>query len=262
MEFLTILMVGDVVGKPGMIAVKKQLPKLVAEHKVDFVVANGENTAGGIGITPDLARELLHLGVDCITTGNHIWRQREIREYIEREKRLLRPYNFGENQPGFGFGRFETPGGVAIGVINLAGRVFMDPADNPFKAADRALKTLSDTQFCLVDFHAEASSEKRAMGMYLAGRVAAVVGTHTHVQTADNGILEPGTAYITDLGMTGPHDSVIGMRKDLVLDRFVNGMPHSFQPAKHNIRFQGALIRVRRDTGVAEEIQRIDVAVA
>ena len=255
-------MIGDVVGKPGMVAVKKVLPKLVAEHRVDFVVANGENTAGGIGITPDLAKELLHLGVDCITTGNHIWRQREIRDYIIREKRLLRPYNFGDTQPGAGFGYFETPGGVPIGVINLAGRVFMDPADNPFKAADIALKELSGARIVLVDFHAEASSEKRAMGIYLAGRVSAVVGTHTHVQTADNWVLDPGTAYLTDLGMTGPHDSVIGMRKDLVLDRFVNGMPHSFQPAKHNVRFQGAIIRVSRDTGLAEGIDRIDIALA
>ena len=252
-------MIGDVVGKPGMVALKKLLPKLVAERKVDFVSANGENVAGGIGITPDLARELLHLGVHCITSGNHIWRQREIRDYIQRENRLLRPYNFGDTQPGVGFGRYETPGGISVGVINLAGRVFMDPADNPFKAADTALKALAGTRIILVDFHAEASSEKRAMGIYLAGRVSAVVGTHTHVQTSDNWVLDPGTAYLTDLGMTGPHDSVIGMRKDLVLDRFVNGMPHSFQTAKHNIRFQGALIRMDRETGTAQDIERIDI---
>lgn len=254
-------MIGDVVGKPGMLALKKILSKTAAEHKIDFIIANGENTAGGIGITPDLSRELFRLGVDCITTGNHVWRQREIRDYIDREKRLLRPYNFGSGQPGAGFGRYETAGGVPVGVINLAGRVFMDPADNPFKAADRALKALEDIPICVVDFHAEATSEKRAMGYYLAGRATAVVGTHTHVQTADNAILDPGCAYLTDLGMTGPHDSVIGMRKDLVLERFVNGMPNSFQPAKHNIRFQGALIRADRNTGAAESISRIDIPV-
>jgi metallophosphoesterase (TIGR00282 family) len=257
-DTLTILMIGDVMGKPGMSAVKRALPRLIADHRIDFVVANGENTAGGIGITGELARELLHLGVNCITTGNHVWRQREVQEYIDKEKRLLRPYNFGDTQPGLGFHRYETPGGVSIGVINLAGRVFMDPADNPFKSADRALKELLDVKIRVVDFHAEATSEKKAMGCYLAGRVTAVVGTHTHVQTADESLLSPGTAYITDLGMTGPHDSVIGMRKDLVLDRFVNGMPHSFQPAKNDVRFQGAIIRVNRATGAALGIQRID----
>ena len=254
-------MVGDVVGKPGLLAVKKLLPRVIAEHKVDFVVANGENAAGGIGITPDNAKDLMHWGVTCVTTGNHVWRQREIRDYIARENRLLRPLNFGENQPGEGIGRYETPGGIAVGVINLAGRIFMNPADNPFKAADRALEVLSDVKIRLVDIHAEATSEKRAMGQYLAGRVTAVVGTHTHVQTADSHILEPGTAYITDMGMTGPHDSVIGMRKDLVLERFVNGMPNSFQPAKGNARFQGVIIHADRSTGAALDIQRLDIPV-
>ncbi len=259
---LSILMIGDIVGKHGMLAVRKSLPKVVAENRIDFVIANGENTAGGVGITPDLAKELLHLGADCITTGNHIWRQREIRDYIERENRLLRPHNFGNTQPGSGIGRYRTAGGILIGVINLAGRVFMEPADNPFKTADSALKSLSDIRVILVDFHAEATSEKKAMGHYLAGRVSAVVGTHTHVQTADEMILAPGSAYLTDMGMTGPHDSVIGMRKDLVLDRFVNGLPHSFQPAKGDIRFQGVVIQIDRETGYALSIRRLDLSIA
>ncbi len=268
-DTIVILMIGDIMGKPGMVAVKRCLSRVIADYKVDFVIANGENAAGGIGITVELTRELVHMGVNCITTGNHIWRQREIQDYISRERRLLRPYNFGDSQPGFGFGRYETPGGVSIGVVNLVGRVFMDPADNPFKTADRALLELSSAKICLVDFHAEATSEKKAMGCYLAGRVTAVVGTHTHVQTADDGLIRSAdvndgsfaTAYLTDLGMTGPHDSVIGMRKDLVLDRFVNGMPHSFQPAKNDVRFQGAIIRASRATGSAIGIQRIDIPV-
>ena len=252
-------MVGDVVGKPGIQALKRCLPRLIAEHKLDFVVANGENVAGGIGITPDLTKELLSLGIDCVTTGNHIWRQREIRDYIGKQPKLLRPLNFPAVQPGIGYGAFETAGGVHIGVINLAGRVFMDPADNPFEAADRAVEHLKQCAAVLVDFHAEASSEKKAMGLHLAGRVTAVVGTHTHVQTADEMVLEGATAFITDLGMTGPHDSVIGMRKDLVLDRFVNGLPHAFRVAKQGVRLQGVVITCERFTGKAEQIERINI---
>jgi 2',3'-cyclic-nucleotide 2'-phosphodiesterase len=253
-------MVGDVVGKPGIQKVKKSLPRIVANHRIDFVTVNGENAAGGIGITPEIADELLKQDIDCITTGNHIWRQREIQAYINREKRLLRPDNFPSSQPGVGVGVYETAGGIRIGVVNLAGRVFMDPADSPFDAADRAIAALKEASVILVDFHAEATSEKKAMGLYLDGRVTAVVGTHTHVQTADEAVLEGGTAYITDLGMTGPHDSVIGMRKDLVLDRFVHGMPHAFRVAKQGVRFQGVIITADRATGRAKNIERIDVA--
>ena len=254
-------MIGDVVGKPGIQAVRKSLSKIVAEHRIDFVVANGENAAGGIGITPELAKEFFKMGIDCVTTGNHVWRQREIQEYIARQPKLLRPDNFPTRQPGVGVGAYETAGGVRVGVINLAGRVFMDPADNPFDVADRALKTLDGVPIVLVDFHAEATSEKKAMGLYLAGRVTAIVGTHTHVQTADESIFEGGTAFITDMGMTGPHDSVIGMRKDLVLERFVNGMPHAFRVAKQGVRFQGVVITADRDTGLASHIERLNLAV-
>ncbi|MCP4599504.1 MAG: TIGR00282 family metallophosphoesterase [Proteobacteria bacterium] len=252
-------MIGDIAGKPGMRTTRSLLPRIVAEKQVDFVVANGENTARGVGITPDLSKDMLDMGVNCITTGNHVWRHREIRDYIEFEPRLLRPYNFPKNQPGAGFGVFETAAGVKIGVINLAGRVYMDPADNPFTAADAALETMPDVQHKFVDFHAEATSEKRAMGFYLDGRVTAVLGTHTHIQTADQQVLDGGTAYITDIGMTGPHDSVIGMRKDLILDRFVNGMPHSFKLSAHGSRLQAVIIQSDRKTGQATSIERIDL---
>lgn len=259
---LNVLMIGDVAGKPGLQALKTVLPRLVADRRIDFVVANGENAAGGLGITPELARDMLKLGIDCITTGNHVWRQREIIDYIRREPRLLRPFNFPASQPGKGFGIFETPAGVRVGVVNLEGRVFMDPADSPFAAADAAMEALAGTDVVLVDFHAEATSEKRAMGFHLDGRAAAVVGTHTHVQTADEQILAGGTAYLTDVGMTGPHDSVIGMRRDIVMDRFVSGMPHSFKIARHGVRFQAVHIRCDLATRRAIAIERIDLPLA
>ncbi len=254
-------MIGDIGGKPGMRAARQFLPRMIADRKIDFVVANGENAARGVGITPDLTKEMLNMGIHCITTGNHVWRHREIKEYIDHEPRLLRPYNYPDSQPGAGLGVFETAAGIKIGVVNLVGRVFMDPADNPFSAADRALEVLSHAQCTLVDLHAEATSEKRAMGFYLSGRATAVIGTHTHIQTADEQILEGGTAYITDVGMTGPHDSVIGMRKDLILDRFVNGMPHSFKLAGQGARFQAVLIQADSKTGRAVAIERIDMPV-
>jgi metallophosphoesterase (TIGR00282 family) len=260
-DTFSILMIGDIVGKPGMLAVRKTLPRLIADRRIDFIVANGENTAGGIGITPELANELLCQEIGCITSGNHIWRQREIRPFIDREDRLLRPLNFPAAQPGNGFGLYESSSGVTVGVVNLAGRVFMDPADSPFEAADRALDALCNVNIVLVDFHAEATSEKRAMALYLQGRVTAVIGTHTHVQTADAAVLGDHTAFITDVGMTGPHDSVIGMRKDLVMERFVRGLPHAFKVAKNDVRFQAALISIERASGKALGIERIDIPV-
>jgi metallophosphoesterase (TIGR00282 family) len=259
---LSILIIGDIAGKPGMRALKQLFPRIVADKQVDFVVANGENVAGGMGITRDLSDDLFKLGIDCITTGNHIWRQHEIKTHIENEPRLLRPLNFPASQPGRGLGVFETAAGTKIGVINLAGRVFMDPADNPFAAADSGLGELKKAKIVLVDFHAEATSEKRAMGFFLMGRVTAVVGTHTHIQTADEQIIDNKTAYITDIGMTGPHDSIIGMRKDIILDRFVNGMPHAFKMAKKGIRLQAVLIKADPETGHAIHIERIDAPLA
>jgi metallophosphoesterase (TIGR00282 family) len=260
MSSLRLLAIGDVTGKTGLTALRSLLPDLVQEREVDFVVANAENVAGGIGITPELADELLKLGADVLTTGNHVWRHREIRSYIDRAERVLRPLNFPAEQPGKGYGLFETSGGVSVGVINLVGQVYMGAADNPFVAADEALAELTGAQVIIVDMHAEATSEKRAMGFHLDGRVTAVLGTHTHIQTADEQILERGTAYLTDLGMTGPHDSVIGMRKDGILLRFRSGLPQSFKPASKGARLQGALIEADTRTGQALLIERIDVA--
>ena len=260
MTNVRILALGDVAAKTGMRLVRRHLPRLIAERAVDFAVVNGENAAGGVGITPELADEIFAQGAHVITTGNHVWRQREIRGYIDREHRLLRPLNYTPGQPGVGFGTFETAAGVRVAVVNLVGQVFMDPADNPFAAADRILPELGGAAIRLVDMHAEVTSEKRAMGLHLDGRVTAVVGTHTHVQTADEQILPSGTAYITDLGMTGPHDSVIGMRKDLVLERFVTGLPTSFKPGKSGGRLQGVLVDADAETGSAVAIERVDIA--
>jgi 2',3'-cyclic-nucleotide 2'-phosphodiesterase len=254
-----ILLVGDVMGKAGMLAVRRLMPKLIADRAVDLTIVNGENAAGGVGITPELAKELFQAGADVVTTGNHVWRQREIRPYFEKEPRLLRPHNFREGQPGSGFGVFETAAGVPVGVMNLVGQVFMDPADSPFAAADAALARRGKAALVVVDFHAEVTSEKRAMGFHLEGRVTAVVGTHTHVQTADEQILKGGTAFLTDVGMTGPHDSVIGMRKDLVLSRFVTGLPESFKPATGGVLLQAALITADAGSGKATRIERISI---
>jgi 2',3'-cyclic-nucleotide 2'-phosphodiesterase len=259
MEDVRLLVVGDVMGKAGLNAVRRLMPRLIAERSVDFTVVNGENVAGGVGITPQLADDLFAAGADVVTTGNHVWRQREIRPYIEKEPRLLRPLNFGDRQPGRGFGIFETAAGLPVAVVNLIGQVFMDPADNPFVAADRALSQRGDAAVFVVDFHAEVTSEKRAMGLHLAGRATAVIGTHTHVQTADEQILEGGTAFITDVGMTGPHDSVIGMRKDLVLSRFATGLPESFKPATGGVQLQAVLVFADASSGRASRIERIGV---
>jgi hypothetical protein len=257
-----LLLVGDVVGKPGVLAVRRALPRAVADRAVDLTIVNGENAAGGVGITPQLAADLFAAGADVITTGNHVWRQRELRPYIDKEPRLLRPANYAEVQPGRGFGVFETAAGVPVAVLNLVGQVFMDPADSPFAAADRILGSLGRAKLVVVDFHAEVTSEKRAMGFHLDGRATAVIGTHTHVQTADEQILAGGTAFLTDVGMTGPHDSVIGMRKELVLPRFVTGLPESFKPATGGVLFQAALITADEKTGRASAIERISVPVA
>ena len=259
MEDINILMIGDIVGKVGLRTVGRLLPGVVSKHEIDFVVANGENLAGGMGLTPSMVEELLDFGVDCITTGNHVWRQQELSGYIDRQPRVLRPSNFSSAQPGSGVGLFETAAGSSVGVMNLAGRVYMDPADSPFDAAVEAIETLSKTCVILVDFHAEATSEKRAMGFHLDGRVTAVVGTHTHVQTADEQILEGGTAYITDLGMTGPHDSIIGIRKEIALKRFATGMPSQFKVASKGARLQGVVIHSRPSSGKAVGIERLDI---
>jgi metallophosphoesterase (TIGR00282 family) len=255
---MNLLFLGDIVGKPGRLAVRALLPKLIHRSAANFVIANCENISGGAGVDPDNCRELFEAGVDVCTSGNHIWRKREIVDYIAREPRLLRPANFPPGAPGAGWGCFRTPDGGEIAVLNLIGRVFMDSVDCPFQAADAILPRLAErTRVIFVDMHADATSEKGAMGWYLAGRVSAVVGSHTHVQTADERVLEPGTAYLTDAGMCGPIDSVIGVKKELAIHRFVTHMPTRFEPATGRTVVQGAVVSIDPASGRATGITRV-----
>ena len=254
---MKILMVGDVFGEPGRAAVKKLLPKLRQQHAIDLVVVNVENAAAGFGVTPQIAREILDQGADVMTSGNHIWDKKEIVEYITKENLLLRPANFPAGTPGVGHVTVKA-GPHRVAVVNLMGRVFMSAIDCPFRKADEILNELTkETRVVLVDMHAEATSESVAMGWYLDGRVSAVVGTHRHVQTADERVLPGGTAYITDLGMTGPIDSVIGVDKDLILQRFLTQMPVRFEAAKGPAALHGVVITVDPETGRASDIVRI-----
>jgi metallophosphoesterase (TIGR00282 family) len=257
LKLLTLLCIGDIFGEPGRKALAHFLPRLRSELEVDVVVANVENAAAGFGITPGLARGFLDGGVDVMTSGNHIWDRKEILEYIVKENLLLRPANYPSGTPGVG--SIVVKGGAErVGVLNLQGRAFMPTIDCPFRRADEEVARLrTETPIIVVDMHGEATSEKQAMGWYLDGRVSAVVGTHSHVQTADERILPGGTAFITDLGLTGPIDSVIGVEKSLAIQRFLTGMPNRFEPAKGPVRLQGALIRVEPHTGRAVAIERV-----
>ncbi|MFA6350295.1 MAG: TIGR00282 family metallophosphoesterase [Candidatus Omnitrophota bacterium] len=255
---MKILFVGDVVGKPGRDAVCSIVPVLTKELGLDFVVVNAENSAGGSGITPKVTAELFSCGVDVFTSGDHIWKRREILDIIDQEQRILRPINYPTGAPGRGACVYRAANGVKIGVINVQGRVFMHPMECPFKSARKAQEELSkETKIILVDMHAEATSEKIALGWYLDGLVSAVVGTHTHVQTADECILPKGTAYITDLGMAGPMDSVIGRKKEEVLERFVTSVPVKFSVAENDIQLQGVILDIDENTGKANSIVRI-----
>jgi 2',3'-cyclic-nucleotide 2'-phosphodiesterase len=257
---MRIAFLGDVNGRAGRHVLASQLPRLVARRSIDFVVANVENAADGFGITPDLSEELLALGIDCMTSGNHIWDKIEIVEYLPGQPRLLRPLNYPDRAPGHGVFVGETAAGVPVAVINLMGRVFMPPCENPFPIVDEALRRLEGkARVILVDMHAEATSEKSAMGRYLDGRVTAVVGTHTHVQTADETILPGGTGYITDLGMTGAYDSVIGIDTDLALRKFLTGMPVRFTTAKRDPRMCGVVVEADDRSGRALTIERIQI---
>ncbi len=257
-DHLNLLFIGDVVGRPGRAAVQSRLPDLVERYQIDFTVANAENAAGGLGVTPGVAEELLAARVDVLTTGNHVWRHREFVEFAEHEPRVLRPANFPPGTPGRGSGLFPACDLGTVGVLNLVGRVFMDPLDCPFRAADREIEALRGrTDLIVVDIHAEASSEKIALGWYLDGRVGAAVGTHTHVQTADEGLLPNGTAYITDVGMTGPRDSVIGMKQKPVIDRFLTGMPTRFEVATGPVVLSGVVVALDIETGRARSIERV-----
>lgn len=263
---MRILFIGDIFGRPGRTIVRDKLQELVREYRVDLVLANGENAAAGFGITPALAEDLLDLGIDVLTTGNHIWDKREIVDYFASAngdahspaRRVLRPANYAKDLPGTGLyqGRKNN---VAYAVINLQGRVFMASNDDPFRVADVLLKQLSE-KIVFVDMHAEATSEKVALGWYLDGRVTAVVGTHTHIPTADERVLPGGTAYITDVGMTGPYEGVIGVKKELIIGRFLNNMPVRFEPATGDTRLCAVVVDADETTGKAKSIERISIA--
>ena len=252
---MRILMIGDVIGKPGREAVRALLPGLKRERSIDFVICNGENTAGGFGITADTASELLESGVDVLTSGNHIWDKKEIYPYLDEGLPLIRPANYPD-APGRGY---LHQGGVTV--VNLMGRVFMAPLECPFRTADALLERFqeeSENRVIIVDFHAEATSEKQAMGWYLDGRVSGVFGTHTHVGTVDARILPKGTAYLTDVGMTGPTDSVIGSDKDAVLARFMTSLPQRLTVATGPCMLNAVLVDVDEETGSASSIERLD----
>ncbi|MCL6636216.1 MAG: TIGR00282 family metallophosphoesterase, partial [Peptococcaceae bacterium] len=255
---MRILMVGDVVGRPGRKAIKENVPDLVRSQQIDLTVVNGENAAGGKGITREIAREILAAGADIITMGNHVWQQKEALTLLVREERIVRPANYPPGVPGNGLAVLKTRSGVPVAVLNLAGRVFMEALDCPFRKADQLLAALApEVRVILLDFHAEASSEKIAMGWYLDGRVSAVCGTHTHVQTADERILPGGTAYITDVGMTGPVDSIIGVEKEAVLEKFLTGIPRRFEVATGPYQLNAVILDIDENTGRARSIQRV-----
>ncbi len=252
-----VLFFGDIVGKPGRRALKYFLPRLSDTYRADLVIANGENAAGGFGLTVDTARELFDGGVDIITTGNHIWDKREIMEYINRTPRLLRPANYPDGVPGEGSVTVKTPGGDLISVVNLIGRVFMGLFDDPFSRAGQIVSRISkESPAIFVVFHGEQTREKQALAHFLDGTVSAVIGTHTHIQTADERILGGGTAYITDAGMTGPTDSVIGVKKERAISRFLTSMPQRFETAKHLVEAQGVLVTIDAKTGKSLDILR------
>ena len=255
---MKILFIGDIVGRPGRQLVREALPRLVDQHMVDLVVANVENAAAGFGLTPDVVSELFDHGIDVMTTGNHVWDKRDGLVCLDQEPALLRPANYPPGVPGHGVGAFHTAAGLSVTVINLEGRVFMGGLDCPFRKADELLGGLGDDQkIIMVDFHAEATSEKGALGAYLDGRVSAVVGTHTHVQTADERVLPGGTAFISDAGMTGARDSVIGIRKELSVQRFLTQMPVRYEIAKKDPVLCGVVVSINESTGRANDIIRV-----
>jgi metallophosphoesterase (TIGR00282 family) len=255
-DSMRVLFLGDVIGKPGRRAVES----FVRTVEADFKVVNGENVAGGIGVTPSLAAEMLSYGIDVITTGNHVWKKKEMIPYLMEERRILRPLNYPEGTPGFGYAVVQK-NGKELCVVNIEGRIFMNPLPCPFRATEELIATLDGRIPIFVDFHAEATSEKIAMGWFLDGKVSAVVGTHTHVQTADERILPRGTGYITDVGMTGPADSVIGMEKSVVLEKFITQIPRKFEVGKEDVEVQGVIVTIdtvtRRCTGIERVKEKV-----
>jgi metallophosphoesterase (TIGR00282 family) len=257
---MKVLFIGDIMGEPGRRAIARTLHKVVAQHAVDLVIGNGENVAGGFGITPELAHELYEMGLSVITTGNHAWDKKEVLDFFRHEPRLLRPANYPDGVPGRGSIVVETPGGERLGVLQVMGRVYMPTLDCPFQVARREVARLkTETRAIIVDMHAEATSEKMAMGHFLDGEVAAVVGTHTHVQTADEQILPKGTAYITDIGMTGPIHSVIGIKKEIAIEKFLTGMPRRFEVASGPAVLSAVLLELDGAVGKAISIQRVRI---
>lgn len=255
---MNILFIGDIVGEPGRKAVKTMVPKIKKKHGVEFVIGNGENLAGGSGIMPHLADELFECGVDVMTSGDHIWKRKEIIERLDSDARILRPANYPKQDPGSGSTIVRSESGIDVGVINIIGRVFMQAVECPFRVVKEEIGRMKDrARVIIVDIHAEATSEKMALGWYLDGLVSAVIGTHTHVQTADEKILPNGTAFISDAGMTGPFDSVIGRKKEQILERFITQMPVKFEMADGDVQLHGVIIDIDDKTGKADSIKRI-----
>jgi 2',3'-cyclic-nucleotide 2'-phosphodiesterase len=257
---LKVLFIGDIIGEPGRKMVRASMRGLMERHAPDLVLANGENAAGGFGITVEIAEELFSLGIHVLTSGNHVWDKKEIEPYLSKQDRLIRPANYPAENPGYGSVVISTPAGKAA-VLNLEGRVFMSNLEDPFRTADRELEKLKrETPVVIIDFHAEATSEKAALAWHLDGKTSAVIGTHTHVQTADERILPAGTAFITDAGMTGPMDSVIGVKKEQAIARFLYQTPHRFEIPKGPVRLNAVVIGIDGKTGKAESIERIQLA--
>ncbi len=258
---MNILFIGDIFGKPGRDIVRRVLPALVDQRQIDIVIANGENSAAGFGITGDIADTLFGYGIDVLTSGNHIWDKKEVLDYLPRQPKLLRPANFPAGVPGRGSYLARTRTGEPVGIVNVMGRVFMTPLDDPFAVAVREIEALrAKARVILVDFHAEATSEKVAMGWHLDGRATAVLGTHTHVQTADDRVLPKGTAYLTDVGMTGPHDSIIGVITEAALGRFLTSMPAKFEAATGPGRLNAVIITADPASGKATRIERLNMS--
>ena len=259
MAIKNILCLGDIVGVTGRYAVRRHLEEIKLEHNIDFVIANGENAANGVGITRDTASELFNSGIDVLTTGNHVWNNRDVFALIGNENRLLRPYNYPNESPGLGYYIYDGDD-FKIGVLNLMGRTFLEPLDCPFKKANIAIKHLKEkTNIIFIDFHAEATAEKIAFSYYLEGQVTCIFGTHTHVQTADEKIISSHTAYISDIGMCGSYDSVIGMKKEAAIARFVAKIPHRFEVETTNPMINGIIVQVDTQTGKASSIKRINI---
>ncbi|SMB96265.1 hypothetical protein SAMN00017405_1489 [Desulfonispora thiosulfatigenes DSM 11270] len=255
---LNILMIGDIVGNVGRNAVRDVLPSLYKEYNLDLVLANGENAAGGKGITYEILQELYNYNINIITMGNHVWDKKEILDFIEYERTLIRPANFPEGTPGNSYVIYEIENNIKVGVINLLGSIYLQPLISPFLIIDNIINEIKkETQIIIVDFHAEATSEKVAMGWYLDGKVSGVLGTHTHIQTADERILPDGSAYITDVGMTGPRNSVLGVKRDLAIQKFLTQMPVRFEMANGKGQLNGVVLTIDPLTGKAKSIERI-----